>query len=123
VTDTTTTGTTIEIPDYIARAKSLGGLMLIAADLLEHAEDSGLPAPDIARLSHRSQEISLSFPGHRDTFHALADWATRFGGTVTGEPYTRDDGEQSVYCQARFPYLGITVEAYAFIPADQLSIT
>ena len=87
-TDTTTTDTAIEIPDYIARAKSLGGLMLIAADLLEHAEDSGLPAPDIARLSHGSQEVSLSFPGRRDTFHALGNWATRFGGTVTGEPYT-----------------------------------
>ena len=113
------TTTQIEIPDYIARAKTLTDLTLIAADLLEHAADSDLPMPDMARVSTGGQEVSLSFPGHRDTFRTLAQWAERFGGTVTGEPYTRDDGEQSVYCQLRFPYLGVSVEAYAFIPADQ----
>jgi hypothetical protein len=42
---------------------------------------------------------------------------------VTGEPYTRDGGMPSVYCQVRFPYQALTVEASAFIPADQLGIT
>jgi hypothetical protein len=75
------------------------------------------------RVSHGSQEIGLSFPGHRDTFRALARWAERFGGTVTGEPYTNKDGEESVYCQVKFPHLGLSVEAYAFITADHLSST
>jgi hypothetical protein len=113
------TATEIQIPDYIARAKTLTDLTLIATDLFKLAADSDLPMPDMARVSTGGQEVSLSFPGHRDTFRTLARWAERFGGTVTGEPYTREDGEQSVYCQARFPYLGVTVEAYAFIPADQ----
>ncbi len=115
--------TTIEIPDYITRAKSLTDMTLITADLLEKAEDSDLPAPHTVQLYHGGQEVSLSFPGHRDTFRTLARWAERFGGTVTGEPYTRDDGRESVHCQVRFPYLGVTVEAYAFITADQVSTT
>ena len=112
---------TIEIPDYITRAKSVTEMTRAAADLLEHADDAALPAPDIIRVSRGSQEISLSFPGHRGTFRTLAQWAERFGGTVTGEPYTRDDGEESVYCQVKFPHQGIAVEAFAFITADQIS--
>jgi hypothetical protein len=110
---------TIEIPDYITRAKSLTDITATAAGLLEQAEDAGLPVPDMIRVCHGSQEISLSFPGHRDTFRALARWAERFGGTVTGEPYTNKDSEESVYCQVKFPHLGVAVEAYAFITADQ----
>ncbi len=115
--------TTIDIPDYITRAKSLTDITLAAADLLEHAGDAGLPAPDTLRVSHGGQEVSLSFPGHLDTFRALAQWAERFGGTVTGEPHTNKDGSESVYCQVKFPYLGISVEAYAFITADEASTT
>jgi hypothetical protein len=114
---------TIEIPDYITRAKSLTDITATAAGLLEQADDAGLPVPDMIRVCHGTQEISLSFPGHRDTFRTLAQWAERFGATVTGEPHTRDDGEQSVYCQVKFPYLGIAVEAYAFITADRISTT
>ena len=115
--------TTIDIPDYVTRAKPLTDLTRTAADLLEHAADSDLPAPNAIRVSHGCQEISLSFPGHRDTFATLARWAERFGGTVTGEPFTRDDGSESVHCQVKFPYQGVSVEAYAFITADQISTT
>jgi len=111
--------TAIDIPEYVTRAKPLTDLALIAAELLGQAADSDLPAPNGVRLSHGGQDVSLCFPGHRDTFRTLARWAERFGGTVTGEPFTRDDGEESVYCQLRFPHLGVSVEAYAFIPADQ----
>jgi hypothetical protein len=117
------TTTEIDIPGYIARARSLTDLTLIATDLLKQAADNDLPAPDMARLSTGGQEVSVSFPGHRDTFRTLARWAELFGGTVTGEPYTRDTGEESVYCQVRFPYLGVSVEAYAFITADEVSTT
>jgi len=113
------TATEIDIPDYITRARSLTDLTLIATDLLKQAADSDLPMPDMARLSTGGQEVSLSFPGLRGTFRALARWAERFGGTVTGEPYTNEDGQVSVYCQVKFPYLGVSVEAYAFVPAAQ----
>jgi hypothetical protein len=117
------TTTEIEIPDYITRAKSLAEMLLATADLLKQAADSNLPTPAHATLYQSCQEVKLGFRGERDSFHALADWATRFGGTVTGEPYTRDGSAPSVLCQVRFPYLGLSVEASAFIPADQLSIT
>jgi hypothetical protein len=118
------TDTAIEIPAYITRAKSLAEMMQATADLLKQAADTGLPTPSHATLYQSCQEVHLGFRGERDSFHALADWATRFGGTVTGEPYTRDgSSELSVYCEVKFPYQGLTVEASAFIPADQLSIT
>ena len=116
------TATEIEIPGYSTRAKSLAEMMRTAADLLEQATDN-MPTPSHATLYQGCQEVRLGFPGERDSYHALADWATRLGGTVTGEPYTRDGGTLSVYCQVRFPYQALTVEASAFIPADQLGIT
>src|SRR5579859_6134418 len=112
--------TTIEIPEYITRAKSLTDMTLALADLLEHAEDSNLPAPGHVHCYHGGLEVQLGFrDNHQDTFRALAQWAERFGGTVTGEPYTNDDGRESVHCQVRFTYLGVSVEAYAFITADE----
>lgn len=110
--------TTIEIPSYVTTPKSLSALALTAADLLGKAADSGLPAPWSVRLSHGGQDIALGFPGDRETFAALARWAERFGGTVTGEPYSRNDGSESIYTQVKFPYLGVTVEAHAFITSD-----
>lgn len=115
--------TTIEIPDYVTRVKSLTDMTLITADLLEKAEDNSLPAPAHATLYHVGQEVRLGFRSHQDTFRTLAQWAERFGGTVTAEPYTSDDGQQSVHTQVRFPYLGVSVEAYAFITADEPSST
>jgi hypothetical protein len=113
---------TVEIPDYIAKAKSLIDLTLITADLLEKAEDSGLPAPRYFSVSHTVQEVGLQFGDTPDTFEAMAQWAERFGGTVTSCPHTRD-GQESVHCQVRFPYLGVNVEAYAFITADKTAST
>jgi len=115
--------TAIDIPGYVTRAKSLTDLTRITADLLEDAAGGDLPAPCTAQLYHGGQEVRLGFPGSRDTFATLARWADRFGGTVTGEPYTSDDGRESVHCQVRFPYLGVTVEAYAFITAEEASAT
>jgi hypothetical protein len=117
------TDTTSEIPGYITRAKSLAEMMQVTVDLLKQATEANLPVPAHATFYQSCQEVQLGFRGEHDSFHALADWAVRFGGTVTGEPYTLDGGELSVYCQTRFPYQGLSVEASAFIPADQLSIT
>jgi hypothetical protein len=109
---------TVEIPDYITKAKSLTDLTLIAADLLEKAEDSGLPAPRYISVSQGSQEVSFQFGDTPDSFGAMARWAERFGGTVTACPHSRD-GQQSVHCKLGFFHLGVNVEAYAFITADQ----
>jgi hypothetical protein len=110
---------TAEIPGYITKAKSLIDLTLTTADLLEKAEDSGLPTPRYFSVSHSVQEVGLQFGDTPDSYSAMAQWAERFGGTVTACPHTRDNGQESVHCQVRFPYLGVNVEAYAFITADK----
>jgi hypothetical protein len=42
----------------------------------------------------RSRELDLQFPDRPETFRALANWADRFGGTVSGEPHTDDEGQR-----------------------------
>jgi hypothetical protein len=115
----TTTTTGIEIPACVTKPKTLTDVALAAADLLEQAQDHALATPRSVRLSRAGHDISLSFPGDRDTFGTLALWAERFGGTVTGEPYTCDDGRETVYTKLTFTHAGVSVEAYAFINADE----
>ena len=120
--DGTTAQTAIEIPDYVtmitpADKRSIDALAEYAADLL--AQNSDLPAPVYFSVSEAGQEISLQFAGTTDSFTALAEWAWRFGGTVTGCPTTHEDGRQSVHCEVKFTDHGVRVEAYAFITAPK----
>ena len=116
-----TSETAIEIPDYVtmitpAGKRTIDALAEYAADLL--AANSDLPAPAYFSVSESGQAVSLQFGDSHDSFRALAQWAERFGGTVTGCPYTRD-GQQSVHCQVMFTDHGVKVEAYAFITAPK----
>jgi hypothetical protein len=115
----TTTQTAIEIPDYVtvvnpAEKRSIAELAAFAVGLL--VED--LPQPTYVSVSQSGQEISLQFGDTSDSFRALAEWAERFGGTITGCPCTRE-GQNSVHCQVTFTADGVTVEAYAFITAPK----
>ena len=118
----TTTETALEIPGYVtmitpAEKRSIDALAEYAADLL--AANSDLPAPVYFSVSEAGQEVSLQFAGTPGTFRALAQWAERFGGTVTGCPTTHEDGRQSVHCEVKFTDHGVKVEAYAFITAPK----
>ena len=111
----TTTQTALEIPDYVtivtpAEKRSIAELVAFAVGLL--VED--LPQPTYVSVSQSGQEISLQFGDTPDSFRALAEWAERFGGTITGCPYTREE-QNSVHCQVKFTADGVRVEAYAFI--------
>ena len=126
MTDTTMTDTTIEIPDYVtmvtpAEKRSVVALARDVHDLL--LENSDLPAPRYFTVSQAGQEVSLQFGSSPDTFGAMAQWAERFGSTVTGEPHTHDDGRQSVYSEVKFTDFGVTVKLYAFITAGPASTT
>ncbi len=117
----TTTETAIEIPDYVTmvtpgQKRSIDALAEYAANLLAK---NGLPAPVYFSVSEGAQEVSLLFGDTPDSFRALAKWAERFGGTVTGCPYNHDDGRQSVHCAVKFTDHGVNVEAYAFITATK----
>ena len=45
----------------------------------------------------------------------MAQWATRFGGTVTGSRADNIDGKPAVRCEVKFTYAGVNVEAYAYV--------
>jgi hypothetical protein len=114
----TTGESAIEIPGYVtmitpAEKWSIGALAEYTADLL--SENHDLPAPVYFSVSEAGQQVSLQFVGTPGSFRALAQWAERFGGTVTGCPTTHDDGRQSVHCEVKFTDHGVKVEAYAFI--------
>jgi hypothetical protein len=116
----TTAQTALEIPDCVTMItpvgkRSIDALAEYAADLL--AENSDLPAPVYFSVSEAGQEVSLQFADTPDSFRALAEWAERFGGTITGCPHPRDNGRQSVHCEVKFTDRGVKVEAYAFITA------
>jgi hypothetical protein len=116
--------TRIEIPDYVtmvnpAEKQGIPGLARYAAQLLN--ENCDLPAPRYYSVSKIGQEVRLQFANTPDSFRAMALWAERFGGTVTGEPHTDRDGQESVHCQVKFTDHGVNVEAYAFITAGDTS--
>ncbi len=116
------TDTAISIPDYVtmvtpAPKRPITALAQYAADLL--LENSDLPAPKYVSISQAGQEVDLQFGDTPDTFHALAQWAERFGGTVTGCPHTSNDGRQSVHCEVTFTDHGVKVELYAFVNASK----
>jgi hypothetical protein len=122
----TTAQTAFDIPGYVtmitpAEKWSIGALAEFAADLL--SENHDLPRPVYFSVSEAGQQVSLQFAGTPGSFRALAQWAERFGGTVTGCPTTHDDGRQSVHCEVKFTDHGVKVEAYAFITAPQAAPT
>ena len=122
----TTAQTAIEIPGYVtmitpAEKRPIDTLAEYAFALL--AENYDLPSPVYFSVSHAGQQVSLQFGDTPDSFRALAQWADRFGSTVTGEPHTRDDGRQSVHCEVKFTDFGVTVKLYAFITAGPASTT
>jgi hypothetical protein len=110
--------TDIEIPDYVtmvtpADIRSTAELAAFTVGLLMEP----LPEPGYLTISQGAQEVCLQFGDTPASFAALAEWAERFGGTVTGCPHTHSDGQQSVHCQVKFTNDGVKVEAYAFITA------
>jgi hypothetical protein len=118
----TTAQTAIEIPGYVTmitptEKRSIDELAEYAADLL--AEYHDLPGPVYFSVSEAGQQVSLQFADTPGSFRALAEWAERFGGTVTGCPHTHGDGRHSVHCEVKFTDHGVKVEAYAFITAPK----
>jgi len=115
--------TTIEIPDFvtIVEPRSMPELVALVGELF--SDEYGLPVPRYITVSDGAQEAAFQFGHNPETFHVMARWADRFGGTITGEPGTDESGGAQVRCQVAFTFKGMNVRAYAYITAGQASTT
>jgi hypothetical protein len=96
----------------------IGILVTGAADLLNQAAD--LPQP-IYITVYRDQEVTLQFAQDQASLRAITRWTIRFGGVVISEPHQSKDG-RTTHVHSEFDFYGITVRAYAFIPAKTATI-
>ena len=95
----------------------LGALAVGLANLLQDAAQ--LPQPRYIALFDPEQ-ISMQFAPVQPSTRAITRWARRFGGVVITETRQGQDGPET-WCTAKFSYYGVTVKAYARIPADPAS--
>jgi hypothetical protein len=106
----------IEVPGFVTMTEPDKPMAELAVALVAmFTEDDTLPQPGYLSLSVSGQEIDMQFGTEPDTFHILARWAERFGGTVTGSRTTDVDGQPAVRCEVTFPYAGVQVRAYAYV--------
>jgi hypothetical protein len=91
----------------------IGVLAVAAAELLQWAAD--LPQPHYISI-FRTQSISLQFVPEQASVRAVAQWARRFGGEVASLPIEAEEGPKTSH-RTEFDYYGITITAYAVIPA------
>ena len=106
----------IEVPGFVTMTEPDKPMAELAVALVAmFTEDDTLPQPGYLSLSVSGQEIDMQFGAEPGTFHILARWAERFGGTVTGSRTTDVDGQPAVRCEVTFPYAGVQVRAYAYV--------
>jgi hypothetical protein len=91
----------------------IGALAVGAQNLLQEAAD--LPAPCYIAIFD-TQHISVQFDGDPSAIRAVTRWALRFGGIVISQPRQGKDGPET-WCSTEFSYYGVSVRAYAHIPA------
>ena len=96
----------------------LGALAVGAANLLEDA--AHLPQPRYIALFDPEQ-ISMQFAPAKPSITAITRWAKRFGGVVTAQTRPGKGGPETWY-STTFRYYGVSVQAYARIPATTASI-
>src|SRR5262245_35897425 len=94
--------------------RPLTDLLSIAVQLL--AEDQ-----DLGRFTHYLSvdghgRISTQLSSEQPALSALAQVATSWGGVITAHPHVDTDGATVIHCEVHFPYHGVEVEAYAFVP-------
>jgi hypothetical protein len=92
----------------------MAALVIAAWNLLDQAGD--LPQPHMITM-YDTQHISFQFPPEQLSLHTVARWARRFGSEMTSGPHQTERGRQT-WCRTEFDYYGVTVDAYAHIPAE-----
>jgi hypothetical protein len=91
----------------------LGALAVGVANLLQDA--ARLPQPRYIALFHPEQ-VSIQFAPVKASIKAVTRWARHFGGVVVTETRQGQDGPET-WSTAKFSYYGVSVKAYARIPA------
>jgi hypothetical protein len=91
----------------------IGALTVGLVNLLQETAD--LPAPRYIALFD-TQHISVQFDPDRSGLKAITRWALRFGSIVTSHPHQEDCGPETWH-RTDFDYYGVSVTAYAHIPA------
>jgi hypothetical protein len=95
-------------------ARPLRELVSIAAELL--AEDHNL-GPLAQHISVDGfGRVGVQLADEQPALTALARVAQSWGGVITAHPHTDTDGATVIHCEVHFPYRGVEVEAYAFVP-------
>jgi hypothetical protein len=92
----------------------MAALAIAVWNLLDQAGD--LPQPQMIDL-YDTQHISFQFAPELTSLNTVARWARRFGGEFTSGPHQSERGPQT-WCRTAFDYHGVTVDAYAHIPAE-----
>jgi hypothetical protein len=97
----------------------MAALMIGVYNLLQEGAD--LSQPHYISVSAASQRIGLQFPPEQTSKRAITGWAHHFDATVSQHPHHDQRGDFT-RVTATFGYYGLTVNAYAFIPAGPASI-
>jgi len=107
--------TTIRVYDPKAELTPLpmAGLVIAVWNLLDQAADL---APPVEVSVSDTQSITVQFASEQPSMTAVTLWALRFGGVLSSEPHQTDRGPQ-LWCRTEFDYYGVTVRAFAHIPA------
>ena len=95
-------------------AKPLPELLSIAAQLLTEDQDLGPLTQHISVDGYG--RIGVQLADEQPALTALARAATSWGGVITAHPHVEVDGATVIHCEVHFPYRGVEVEAYAFVP-------
>jgi hypothetical protein len=104
----------INIPGYVTITSQLtiSDFSRLAADLL--AANCDLPAPSVIRLDASRRQVDVELTAFPATFDAMAQWADRSAGIITGTPGAGKDGPY-VCCQVQFTYRTAHVRAFAHV--------
>jgi hypothetical protein len=106
---------------------AIDSLVRAICDLLTWEADD-LPRPIYITVYGCTQHISLQFEPDPSSYEAIAQWAARFGGTVTHRPIRREDGP-AVICGVEFDAnsflygVGVRAEAFAVISHTEETVT
>jgi hypothetical protein len=94
--------------------RPLSDLLAIAAQLLTEDQDLG-PLTQHISVDGLGR-VGVQLADEQSALSALARAAQSWGGVITAHPHVDSDGATVIHCEVHFPYRGVQVEAYAFVP-------